>query len=279
LNALVAPARILGGQADDESLRAGVQRRASWTAMRVGPRAGDQPPVPAQQRLRSDEKAGPAGSESTPASWQEAGVLTRRRAISVPFRARRHRSATDTPDRLTLAPSVASRLVVSLAREVARGRPSRAQNRRCFGSNESSTAMTDVGRMSVGELVGKVTFQGAELTGCTVTSTVRRTQGVQSSGDVPATTRSDRQSYTVTTAPLRLTTSGAFSPSRLVGWVARVLALVPMARILGWPEACSMVWPTSPGAMACSRWCRGPGHSGRSQATPCGSCSAPARPA
>jgi hypothetical protein len=60
--------------------------------------------------------------------------------------------------------------------------------------------MTDVGRMSVGELVGKVTFQGAELTGCTVTSTVRRTQGVQSSGDVPATTRSDRQSYTVTTA-------------------------------------------------------------------------------
>src|SRR5215218_4844053 len=24
-------------------------------------------------------------------------------------------------------------------------------------------------------------------------------------------------------------------------------------RILGWPAACSMVWPTSPGAMACSR--------------------------
>jgi hypothetical protein len=36
------------------------------------------------------------------------------------------------------------------------GGPSRAQNRRCFGSNERSTAMTDVGRMSVGELVGKV---------------------------------------------------------------------------------------------------------------------------
>src|SRR5215211_9350495 len=32
-------------------------------------------------------------------------------------------------------------------------------------------------------------------------------------------------------------------------------ALAPMRadRILGWPAACSMVWPTSPGAMACSR--------------------------
>jgi hypothetical protein len=34
------------------------------------------------------------------------------------------------------------------------------------------------------------------------------------------------------------------------------LALAPLrtGRILGWPAACSMVWPTSPGAMACSRW-------------------------
>jgi hypothetical protein len=30
--------------------------------MRVGPRAGDQQPVPAQQRLWSDEEAGPPGS-------------------------------------------------------------------------------------------------------------------------------------------------------------------------------------------------------------------------
>jgi hypothetical protein len=29
---------------------------------------------------------------------------------------------------------------------------------------------------------------------------------------------------------------------------------VPTARIPWWPAACSMVWPTSPAAVACSRW-------------------------
>jgi hypothetical protein len=32
------------------------------------------------------------------------------------------------------------------------------------------------------------------------------------------------------------------------------MTVIHLARILGWSAACSMVWPTNPGAMACSRW-------------------------
>jgi hypothetical protein len=45
--------------------------------MRVGPRAGDQPAVPTQQRLRLDEEAGPAGSGQDAADRGEQGPVGR----------------------------------------------------------------------------------------------------------------------------------------------------------------------------------------------------------
>jgi hypothetical protein len=61
LDALVAPGGVLSGQADDQLLGLLVQRWPARPAVRVGPGAGDQPPVPAQQRLRLHEEARPAG--------------------------------------------------------------------------------------------------------------------------------------------------------------------------------------------------------------------------
>jgi hypothetical protein len=60
LDPLVAPARVLPGQADDQLLHVIVQRWSSGLMVRVRPGAGDQAAVPAQQRLRPDEEAGPA---------------------------------------------------------------------------------------------------------------------------------------------------------------------------------------------------------------------------
>jgi hypothetical protein len=61
LDALVAPGWVLSGQADDQLLGLLVQRWPARQAVRVGPGASDQPPVPAQQRLRLHEEARPAG--------------------------------------------------------------------------------------------------------------------------------------------------------------------------------------------------------------------------
>jgi hypothetical protein len=54
LDPLVAPAGILRGKADDQLLDLRVERGAPASAMRVGPGAGDQAAVPAQQGLRLD---------------------------------------------------------------------------------------------------------------------------------------------------------------------------------------------------------------------------------
>ena len=62
LDTLVAPARVLYGQADDQLLDGLVELWPPLANSRVGPRARDEAPVPAQQRLRGDEEAGPAGS-------------------------------------------------------------------------------------------------------------------------------------------------------------------------------------------------------------------------
>ena len=43
--------------------------------MRVGPGAGDQAPVPAQQPLRGDEEAGPAGSGQDTADRGKQGAV------------------------------------------------------------------------------------------------------------------------------------------------------------------------------------------------------------
>jgi hypothetical protein len=61
LDALVAPAWVLPGQADDQLLHPLVHRWSSGLVVRVGPGTGDQASVPAQQRLRRDEEAGPVG--------------------------------------------------------------------------------------------------------------------------------------------------------------------------------------------------------------------------
>jgi hypothetical protein len=61
LDALVAPAGILLGEADDQLLNVLVEPGSPCATMWVGPGACDEAAVPAQQRLGLDEEAGPAG--------------------------------------------------------------------------------------------------------------------------------------------------------------------------------------------------------------------------
>jgi hypothetical protein len=48
-------------------LHLGIERRPARLATRVSPGVGDQPAVPAQQRLGLDDETGPAGSGQHPA--------------------------------------------------------------------------------------------------------------------------------------------------------------------------------------------------------------------
>jgi hypothetical protein len=75
LDALVAPARVLAGQTDDQLLDVLIQRRPPASTMRVGPSARDEAPMPAQQRLGLDEEAGPAGSGQDAADRGEQGAV------------------------------------------------------------------------------------------------------------------------------------------------------------------------------------------------------------
>ena len=75
LDALVSPARVLGGQADDQLLHVFVQRWSPVSTMWVGPGAGDHSSMPAQQRLRGDDEAGPAGSGQQSADGGEHGAV------------------------------------------------------------------------------------------------------------------------------------------------------------------------------------------------------------
>jgi hypothetical protein len=75
LDPLIAPARIFPGQPDDQLLYIWVQRRPPGLAVRVGPCAGDQPPVPAQQRVGLHEKARPAFSGQRAAEGGEQGPV------------------------------------------------------------------------------------------------------------------------------------------------------------------------------------------------------------
>jgi hypothetical protein len=59
LDGLVAPAGVVGGEADDQQLHVLVESRPAGVAVRVGPGAGDEAPVPAQQRVGLDQEAGP----------------------------------------------------------------------------------------------------------------------------------------------------------------------------------------------------------------------------
>jgi hypothetical protein len=60
-DALVAPARVFRGQANDQLPDVGIQLRPARCTMGIGPGPCDQPPMPAQQRRWRDEAAGPTG--------------------------------------------------------------------------------------------------------------------------------------------------------------------------------------------------------------------------
>ena len=66
LDLLVAPARVVPGQADDQLLDVLVQRWSAGLVVRVGPGAGHHPSVPAQQPLRPDQEPGPARPRQHP---------------------------------------------------------------------------------------------------------------------------------------------------------------------------------------------------------------------
>jgi hypothetical protein len=75
LGALAAPARVLGGQADDELLQLLVGWRPPGAALRAGPGAGDQPPVPVQQRLGLGEEQGQrSGGNARPIAASSASA-------------------------------------------------------------------------------------------------------------------------------------------------------------------------------------------------------------
>ncbi len=75
LDPLVAPAGVLPSQAEDQLLYRVVEWWSPYSSMRVGPGASDQPPVPAQQGLRLDEKAGPARPRQYAADGSEQGPV------------------------------------------------------------------------------------------------------------------------------------------------------------------------------------------------------------
>ena len=59
----------------DQLLGGLVERRSSLATARVGPRARDEPSLPAQRRLRGDEEAGPASSGQCAAERREQGAV------------------------------------------------------------------------------------------------------------------------------------------------------------------------------------------------------------
>jgi hypothetical protein len=74
LDALVAAARVLPRQADDQLLELLVERRPPRSTTRVGSCAGDQPPVPAQKGLGPDQ-ARPASPRQRAADRGQQGPI------------------------------------------------------------------------------------------------------------------------------------------------------------------------------------------------------------
>jgi hypothetical protein len=77
LDALIAPARVLPRQADDQLLDLLVERRPPRSTTRVSPCAHDQPPVPAHQGLGPDQEARPASPRQDTADRGEQGPVGR----------------------------------------------------------------------------------------------------------------------------------------------------------------------------------------------------------
>jgi hypothetical protein len=68
---------MLPGQPEEQLLDVLIERRSPGSGVRVGPRAGDQPPMPAQQRLRSHEEARPTRSRQDAADRGAQGPVGR----------------------------------------------------------------------------------------------------------------------------------------------------------------------------------------------------------
>jgi hypothetical protein len=77
LDALVAPARVLPRQADDQLLDVLVERGSPGSASWVGPGARDEAAVLAQQGPRLDEEAGPASPRQRAADRSQQGPIGR----------------------------------------------------------------------------------------------------------------------------------------------------------------------------------------------------------
>jgi hypothetical protein len=77
LDALVAPARVLSGKADDQLLDVLIERWTPTPAAGIGPGVGDQAAVPAQHGLGGDQEAGPVGSWQHAADRGEHGSIGR----------------------------------------------------------------------------------------------------------------------------------------------------------------------------------------------------------
>jgi hypothetical protein len=75
LDPLIAPSGVLLSETDDQLLHLLVQRWPAGLAVRVGPGAGDQPSVPAQQRVGLDEEARPARPGQDAADRGEQGPV------------------------------------------------------------------------------------------------------------------------------------------------------------------------------------------------------------
>jgi hypothetical protein len=75
LDALIAPARVLPPQADDQLLDLLAERRPPRSTTRVGPCAGDQAAVPAHQGVWPDEEAGSARPRQDTADGGEQGPV------------------------------------------------------------------------------------------------------------------------------------------------------------------------------------------------------------
>ena len=76
----VAPARVLAREPQNQLLEFRVERRPTEPTARVGPAAGHQPAMPAQQRLRADRERRPRRSRQRPAQRREQRAISRARS-------------------------------------------------------------------------------------------------------------------------------------------------------------------------------------------------------
>ena len=73
----VAPARVLARETHDQLAHLSADRRPAGTAVRIRPAAGDQPPMPAQQRLRPDQEDAPRAARQHPAQRRKQQPVVR----------------------------------------------------------------------------------------------------------------------------------------------------------------------------------------------------------